>query len=70
MSDVKNGLADVVRVLPDEHVEALVDFNLEPVLEEFSNSVDKENIIVAVGKKDLNFKNFKGMTASFVLYVI
>lgn len=71
LDDLKNNVADVVLVSQDDRLRAERDFNLKPVLYEYSSVLHDRYVIVAVAHKNSNinsFKDMKGKKACFPSY--
>lgn len=71
MDDTKHNAADVVLVDQDDRVQAEREFNLKPILFEYSQTVENQYAVLAVVKSKSNIKHFKdliGKKACFPKY--
>ncbi|KAG5680182.1 hypothetical protein PVAND_009707 [Polypedilum vanderplanki] len=71
LDDVEKGIADVVRVDEEVRIKSERNFNLSPLLFEFSTDFESNHVTVAVVKKGSKIQSFldiKGKTACFPSY--
>ncbi|XP_055386805.1 transferrin [Condylostylus longicornis] len=61
LEDVKDRVADVVLVDQDTRIKAQRDYNLIPLLYEFSKEMHERYVTIAVVKKKSKFKNFESL---------
>lgn len=60
MDDALHGAIDVVRVRSDNMIEAMKNYELEPILHEFAKEFEDKNVIMAVTTKDKPINGFSG----------